>query len=151
MLDTAAKFQSYRGNLLLIGAQASASHPGRGFLHLAERGPPGTQGGAGIAILAPCTYRPTAADRAEPAGPAAPAGQEPATTSGGGVAPQGGGGGRQVRAFGWCPCSTRYPEIAVPGLSFTASPSALSIVAGARVLRRNRAGRPASSPRPVSR
>ncbi len=47
MLDTAAKFHSYRGNLLLIGAQAPASHPGRRVPHLAERGPPGTQGGAG--------------------------------------------------------------------------------------------------------
>jgi len=53
------------------------------------------KGERGIAILAPCTYRPTAAERAEPA---APAGQEPATTCSGGAAPQG-DGKKQVRGF----------------------------------------------------
>ena len=41
---------------------------------------------------------PKATDRAEPAGPAAPAGQEPAATCSGGVAPQG-SDGQQVRGF----------------------------------------------------
>ncbi len=53
------------------------------------------KGERGIAILAPCIYRPKAVDRAEPN---TPAGQEPAT-SGGGAVPQGGGGQRQVRGF----------------------------------------------------
>ncbi len=56
-------------------------------------------GERGIAILAPCTYRPKAADRAETA---APAGPERTTTSGG-AAPD--AGSKQVRAFGWCRCS----------------------------------------------
>jgi len=53
------------------------------------------KGERGIAILAPCTYRRKAANRAEPA---APAGQQPATTRSGGVAPQG-SDGQQVRGF----------------------------------------------------
>jgi len=53
------------------------------------------KGERGIAILAPCTYRPKTAERAESA---APAGPEPATTSGGGVAPDA-GGNQQVRGF----------------------------------------------------
>jgi len=52
---------------------------------------------------------------------------------------------------GLCTSSTRYPEIAVPGLSSVASAGVLSIVSVARVLRKNRVGKPASSPRPVSK
>jgi len=96
MLDTAAKFHSYSlGNLLLIGAQAPQATRVAGFRTWQSLGRQVRKGERGIAILAPCTYRPKSADRAEPAGPAGP---EPATTSGGGVAPQG-GGGRQVRGF----------------------------------------------------
>ncbi len=99
MLDTAAKFHSYSlGNLLLIGAQAPQATQVAGFRSWQSLGRQVRKGERGIAILAPCTHRCKAADRAEPAGPAAPAGQEPAT-SGGGVAPQGAGGGRQVRGF----------------------------------------------------
>jgi len=52
------------------------------------------KGERGIVILAPCTYRPKAADRPEPT---APAGPEPTTTSSGGAAPD--AGGKQVRGF----------------------------------------------------
>jgi len=98
MLDTAAKFHSYRlgGNLLLIGAQAPQATRVAGFRAWQSLGRQVRKGERGIAILAPCTYRPKAADRAEPA---APAGPEPATSCSGGAAPQGAGGGRQVRGF----------------------------------------------------
>jgi len=96
MLDTAAKFHSYRlGNLLLIGAQAPHATRVAGFRTWQSLGRQVRKGERGIAILAPCTYRPKVAERAEPAGPA---GQEPATTSGGGAAPDA-GGGKQVRGF----------------------------------------------------
>jgi len=99
MLDTAAKFHSYSlGNLLLIGAQAPQATRVAGFRTWQSVGRQVRKGERGIAILAPCTYRPKTADRAEPAASAAPAGQEPATVSGGGVAPQG-VGGKQVRGF----------------------------------------------------
>jgi len=102
MLDTAAKFHSYSlGNLLLIGAQAPQATRVAGFRSWQSLGRQVRKGERGIAILAPCTYRPKTAERAElaaPAGPAGPAGQEPATASGGGVAPQG-VGGKQVRGF----------------------------------------------------
>ncbi len=95
MLDTAAKFHSYRGNLLLIGAQAPQATRVAGFRTWQSLGRQVRKGERGIAVLAPCTYRPKAADRAEPA---APAGQEPATTSSGGAAPDA-GGKQQVRGF----------------------------------------------------
>ena len=83
------------GNLLLIGAQAPHTTRVAGFRTWQSVGRQVRKGERGIAILAPCTYRPKAAERAEPA---APAGQEPATTCGGGVAPDA-GGARQVRGF----------------------------------------------------
>jgi len=96
MLDTAAKFHSYSlGNLLLIGGQAPQATRVAGFRSWQSLGRQVRKGERGIAILAPCTYRPKAADRTEPA---APAGQEPATTSGGGAVP-GAGGKKQVRGF----------------------------------------------------
>ncbi len=58
------------------------------------------KGERGIAILAPCTYRPKTAEQAEPT---APADQEPAATCSGGAVPA--AGGKQVRGFGWCTCS----------------------------------------------
>ncbi len=95
MLDTAAKFHSYSlGNLLLIGAQAPQATRVAGFRTWQSVGRQVRKGERGIAILAPCTYRPKTADRAEPAGPA---GQEPATTCSGGAAPD--AGGKQVRGF----------------------------------------------------
>jgi len=96
MLDTAAKFHTYSlGNLLLIGAQAPQATRVAGFRSWQSLGRQVRKGERGIAILAPCTYRPKTADRIEPA---APAGPEPATTSSRGAAPQGAGGG-QVRGF----------------------------------------------------
>ncbi len=95
MLDTAAKFHSYSlGNLLLIGAQDPQATRVAGFRTWQSLGRQVRKGERGIAILAPCTYRPKTADRAEPA---TPAGQEPATTPSGGVAPD--AGGKQVRGF----------------------------------------------------
>ncbi len=95
MLDTAAKFHSYSlGNLLLIGAQAPQATRVAGFRSWQSLGRQVRKGERGIAILAPCTYRPKTADRAEPAAPAGPA---PAT-SGGGATPDA-GRGRQVRGF----------------------------------------------------
>jgi len=96
MLDTAAKFHSYSlGNLLLIGAQAPQATRVAGFRTWQSLGRQVRKGERGIAILAPCTYRPKTAERAEPA---APAGHEPATTYSGGAAPDA-GRGRQVRGF----------------------------------------------------
>jgi len=95
MLDTAAKFHSYSlGNLLLIGAQAPQATRVAGFRTWQSLGRQVRKGERGLAILAPCTYRPKTANRAEPA---APAGQEPATSCSGGVAPD--VGGKQVRGF----------------------------------------------------
>ena len=96
MLDTAAKFHTYSlGNLLLIGAQAPQATRVAGFGTWQSLGRQVRKGERGIAILAPCTYRPKTADRAEPA---AQAGQEPATSCSGGAAPQG-DGKKQVRGF----------------------------------------------------
>jgi len=97
MLDTAAKFHSYSlGNLLLIGAQAPQATRVAGFRSWQSLGRQVRKGERGIAILAPCTYRPKTAERAEPA---APAGHEPATSCSGEAAPQGAGGKQQVRGF----------------------------------------------------
>jgi len=96
MLDTAAKFHSYSlGNLLLIGAQAPQATRVAGFRTWQSLGRQVRKGERGIAILAPCTYRPKTA---EPASLAAPAGPEPATSCSGGAAPDA-GRGRQVRGF----------------------------------------------------
>ncbi len=96
MLDTAAKFHSYSlGNLLLIGGQAPQATRVAGFRTWQSLGRQVRKGERGIAILAPCTYRPKTADRAEPV---APAGHEPATTSTGGLALDA-GGKKQFRGF----------------------------------------------------
>ncbi len=84
----------FLGNLLLIGAQAPQATRVAGFRSWQSLGRQVCKGERGIAILAPCTYRPTTADRAESTGPA---GQEPATTSTGGAVPD--AGGKQVRGF----------------------------------------------------
>jgi len=95
MLDTAAKFHSYSlGNLLLIALQAPQATRVAGFRSWQSLGRQVRKGERGIAILAPCTYRPKTADRAEPA---ASAGPELAATSGGAAAPD--AGGKQVRGF----------------------------------------------------
>jgi len=89
----------FLGNLLLIGAQAPQATRVAGFRTWQSLGRQVCKGERGIAILAPCTYRPKTADRTEPAGQATPAGHEPATTSTGGAAPQGAGGKKQARGF----------------------------------------------------
>jgi len=95
MLDTAAKFHSYSlGNLVLIALQAPQATRVAGFRSWQSVGRQVRKGERGIAILAPCTYRPKTADQAEPA---APAGPEPATSSGGAVPDA--GGKQQVRGF----------------------------------------------------
>ncbi len=86
--------QLQRWNLLLIALQAPQATRVAGFRRWQSLGRQVRKGERGIAILAPCTYRPTAADRAEPA---APAGPEPATSCSGGAAPD--AGGKQVRGF----------------------------------------------------
>jgi len=86
----------FLGNLLLIGAQAPQATRVAGFRTWQSLGRQVCKGERGIAILAPCTYRPKTADRTEPT---APAGHEPATTSTGGAAPQGAGGKKQARGF----------------------------------------------------
>ncbi len=94
MLDTAAKFHSYSlGNLVLIALQAPQATRVAGFRTWQSLGRQVGKGERGIAILAPCTYRPKTTERTEPA---APTGQEPATTSGG-VAPD--AGGKEVRGY----------------------------------------------------
>jgi len=96
MLDTAAKFHSYSlGNLVLIALQAPQATRVAGFRSWQSLGRQVRKGERGIVILAPCTYRPKTADRAEPA---APAGPELAATSGGAAAPNP-GGKKQVRGF----------------------------------------------------
>jgi len=93
MLDTAAKFHSYSlGNLLLIALQAPQATRVAGFRSWQSLGRQVRKGERGIAILAPCTYRPKTAEQATPAGP------EPAASCSGGAAPDA-GGGRQVRGF----------------------------------------------------
>ncbi len=94
MLDTAAKFHSYRGNLMLIALQAPQATRVAGFRSWQSVGRQVRKGERGIAILAPCTYRPKAADQAEPA---APTGPEPTTSCSGGATPD--AGGKQVRGF----------------------------------------------------
>ncbi len=95
MLDTAAKFHSYSlGNLLLIALQAPQATRVAGFRTWQSLGRQVRKGERGIAILAPCTYRPKATDQAEPAGSAMP---EPATSCSGGATPD--AGSKQVRGF----------------------------------------------------
>ncbi len=66
MLDTAAKCHIYSlGNLLLIGGQAPHATRVAGFRSWQSLGRQVRKGERGIAILAPCTYRPKAAERPE--------------------------------------------------------------------------------------
>jgi len=95
MLNTAAKFHSYSlGNLLLIALQAPQATRVAGFRGWQSVGRQVRKGERGIAILAPCTYRPKAAARPEPVGPTGP---EPTNICSGGAAPD--AGGKQVRGF----------------------------------------------------
>jgi len=85
----------FLGNLLLIALQAPQANRVAGLRSWQGLGRQVRKGERGIAILAPCTYRPKTVDRAEPA---APAGPEPATSCSGGAAPDA-GGKQQVRGF----------------------------------------------------
>ena len=93
MLDTAAKFHSYSlGNLLLIGGQAPQATRVAGFRTWQSVGRQVRKGERGIAILAPCTYRPKTSSSTTDSTREQPQDER------GGVAPQG-GGGKQVRGF----------------------------------------------------
>jgi len=93
MLDTAAKFHSYSlGNLLLIGAQAPQATRVAGLRSWQSLGRQVRKGERGIAILAPCTYRPKTSSSTTDS-----TREQPQDERGGG-APQG-GGGKQVRGF----------------------------------------------------
>ncbi len=93
MLDTAARFHSYSlGNLLLIGLQAPAATRVAGFRTWQGLGRQVRKGERGIAILAPCTYRPK-----PPA--EQPDGQPSPAAEAGGVARPVEPAGSQVRGF----------------------------------------------------
>ncbi len=80
MLDTAARFHTYSlGNQMLIALQAPAATRVAGFRTWQALGRQVRKGEKGIAILAPCTYRPKTEtpDNAE-----TPAATTPAATSG---------------------------------------------------------------------
>jgi len=96
MLDTAARFHNYSlGNLLLIALQAPTASRVAGFRTWQSLGRQVRKGERGIAILAPCTYRPKRGTGA----------QEGANDDTEGAAAQGGGAEetrpvrRQVRGF----------------------------------------------------
>jgi len=80
---------------VLIALQAPLATRVAGFRSWQSLGRQVRKGERGIAILAPCTYRPKTTERAEPA---APAGMEPAATCSGGAAPDA-GGKKQVQGF----------------------------------------------------
>jgi len=84
----------FLGNLVLIALQAPQATRVAGFRSWQSLGRQVRKGERGIAILAPCTYRPKTAEQAESA---APTGPEPATSCSGGAAPA--AGGKQVRGF----------------------------------------------------
>ncbi len=146
MLAAAAKFPSYRGRKQSVAdpAAGAAGDPGGRIPALADPRPAGPQGRERHhnpgAVPVPADQNGRGGGSTTPAPPTTAMGRQPARK-----APDSCG------VCAWRTCSTRYPEIAVPGLSSPASASALSIVAGPRVLRKNRVGRPASSVRPVSR
>jgi antirestriction protein ArdC len=94
MLDTTARFHTYSlGNLLLIGLQAPHATRVAGFRTWQSLGRQVRKGEHGIAILAPCTYRPKNPQSAE--------GAEGATSNDDptGGAARSAADGRQVRGF----------------------------------------------------
>ncbi len=89
------RFHPYSlGNLLLIGLQAPTATRVAGFRTWQGFGRQVRKGERGIAILAPCTYRP------KPAG-GGPDGQPAPAAEAGGVSPAVEPGRRQVRGFRW--------------------------------------------------
>ena len=94
MLDTAARFHTYSlGNLLLIALQAPTATRVAGFRTWQSLGRQVRKGERGIAILAPCTYRPKRAE--DEATPGQGSGDE---GSGGAEAPSA-PARRQLRGF----------------------------------------------------
>ncbi len=93
MLDTAAKFHSYSlGNLVLIALQAPQATRVAGFRSWQSLGRQVRKGERGLAILAPCTYRPKTSSPATGS-----TREQPADEGGGPAAPA--ASGRQVRGF----------------------------------------------------
>jgi hypothetical protein len=93
MLDTAAKFHTYSlGNVLLIGLQAPTATRVAGFRTWKSLGRQVRKRERGIAILAPCTYRPKTATTATDS-----AREQASDERGGEAAPA--TGGRQLRGF----------------------------------------------------
>ncbi len=98
MLDTAAKFHRYSlNNLLLIALQAPEATRVAGFGTWKSLGRQVRKGERGIAILAPCTYRPKKAKTDNPTSAQEPAG--PAESGGTPEAAASGRPGGQVRGF----------------------------------------------------
>jgi len=92
MLDTAAKFHSYSlGNLVLIALQAPQATRVAGFRGWQSVGRQVRKGERGIAILAPCTYRPNMSS-----GTTVSAHEQPTDERGGPAAPA---TGKQLRGF----------------------------------------------------
>jgi len=100
MLDTAAKFHSYSlGNLLLIALQAPQATRVAGFRSWQSLGRQVRKGERGIAILAPCTYRPktlTCTTAVPASSPRTSAGDRPHRPP----------AAASCGASGWCTCST---------------------------------------------
>jgi len=93
MLDTAAKFHSYSlGNLLLIALQAPQATRVAGFRSWQSLGRQVRKGERGIAILAPCTYRPKTLTCTTDS-----TGEQPQDERGGPAAPA--ASGKQLRGF----------------------------------------------------
>ncbi len=93
MLDTAANFHSYSlGNLLLIGVQAPQATRVSGFRTWQSLGRQVRKGERGIAILAPCTYRPKTLTCTTDS-----TGEQPQDERGGPAAPA--VSGKQMRGF----------------------------------------------------
>ena len=96
MLDTAARFHSYSlGNLLLIALQAPTATRVAGFRTWQSLGRQVRKGEHGIAILAPCTYRPKRTSEAQEDGSESRAQATPENEGAAASAPA----RRQVRGF----------------------------------------------------
>ncbi len=93
MLDTAAKFHTYSlGNVLLIALQAPTASRVAGFRTWKGLGRQVRKGERGIAILAPCTYRPKTSSSATDS-----AREQPQDERGGQAGPA--SSGQQLRGF----------------------------------------------------
>ena len=96
MLQAAAKFHSYSlGNVLLIGLQAPQATRVAGFRTWQGLGRQVRKGERGIAIFAPCSFRPTTSTAGTTGSDST--GEQPPGEYGGAAAPA--TGGRQLRGF----------------------------------------------------